>query len=128
VTIEMANMSPVEHNVTIAEGSKVLGATPTFAGRQEDGHADAETRHVHVLLLGSRPPGRRHGRHADGLVKLYVCWGTFPTPRPGGHPCANAYHALKDAGHDPEVIRSYGLRAAAGRCSTRRAGAARCRS
>jgi plastocyanin len=32
VTITMANMSPVEHNVTIAEGTKVLGATPTFAG------------------------------------------------------------------------------------------------
>jgi hypothetical protein len=42
-------------------------------------------------------------------MKLYVCWGTFPTPRPGGHPCANAYHALKDAGHDPEVIKSYGF-------------------
>jgi hypothetical protein len=42
-------------------------------------------------------------------MKLYVCWGTFPTPRPGGHPCANAYHALKDAGHDPQVIRSYGF-------------------
>jgi hypothetical protein len=42
-------------------------------------------------------------------MKLYVCWGTFPTPRPGGHPCANAYHALRDAGHDPEVIRSYGF-------------------
>jgi plastocyanin len=32
VTIDMANMSPVEHNVTIAEGTKVLGATPTFTG------------------------------------------------------------------------------------------------
>jgi len=42
-------------------------------------------------------------------VKLYVCYGTFPTPRPGGHPCANAYHALKDAGHAPEVVRSYGF-------------------
>jgi len=42
-------------------------------------------------------------------VKLYVCWGTFPTPRPGGHPCANAYQALKDAGHDPEVVKAYGL-------------------
>jgi hypothetical protein len=42
-------------------------------------------------------------------MKLYICWGTFPSPRPGGHPCANAYHALKDAGHDPEVIKSYGL-------------------
>jgi glutathione S-transferase-like protein len=44
-------------------------------------------------------------------VKLYVCWGTFPTPRPGGHPCANAYHALKDAGYEPEVVKSYGLAA-----------------
>ena len=41
-------------------------------------------------------------------MKLYVCWGTFPTPRPGGHPCANAYDALRDAGHDPELIRTYG--------------------
>ncbi len=32
VTITMTNMSPLEHNVTIAEGSKVLGATPTFKG------------------------------------------------------------------------------------------------
>jgi len=43
-------------------------------------------------------------------MKLYVCYGTFPAPwRPGGHPCANAYHALRDAGHDPRVVRSYGL-------------------
>lgn len=42
-------------------------------------------------------------------MKLYVCWGTFPSPRPGGHPCGNAYRALRAAGHDPEVIKSYGL-------------------
>ena len=43
-------------------------------------------------------------------MKLYVCYGTFPaTPRPGGHPCGNAHRALKEAGHDPEVVRSYGL-------------------
>ena len=42
-------------------------------------------------------------------MKLYVCWGTFPTPRPGGHPCKNAYDALRKAGHDPEVIKAYGL-------------------
>jgi hypothetical protein len=42
-------------------------------------------------------------------MKLFVCWGTFPTPRPGGHPCGNAYKALKDAGHEPEVVRSYGF-------------------
>jgi hypothetical protein len=41
-------------------------------------------------------------------VKLYVCWGTFQTPRPGGHPCGNAHSALKEAGWDPEVIRTYG--------------------
>lgn len=41
-------------------------------------------------------------------MKLYVCYGTFGSPRPGGHPCGNAYHALKDAGHDPEVVKTYG--------------------
>ena len=42
-------------------------------------------------------------------MKLYICWGTFPSPRPGGHPCANAYHALKDAGHEFEVEKVHGL-------------------
>ena len=42
-------------------------------------------------------------------MKLYVCWGTFPTPRPGGHPCGNAYNALVEAGWEPEVIKTYGL-------------------
>jgi plastocyanin len=32
VTITFANPAALEHNVTIAEGSKVLGATPTFTG------------------------------------------------------------------------------------------------
>jgi Glutathione S-transferase, N-terminal domain len=42
-------------------------------------------------------------------MKLYVCWGTFPAPRPGGHPCRNAYEALRDAGWSPEVEKVYGL-------------------
>jgi len=42
-------------------------------------------------------------------MKLYVCWGTFQTPRPGGHPCHNAHQALIDAGYEPEVIRVHGL-------------------
>jgi hypothetical protein len=42
-------------------------------------------------------------------MKLYVCHGTFKAaPRPGGHPCGNAYQALQDAGHDPEVIKARG--------------------
>ena len=41
-------------------------------------------------------------------MKLYVCWGTFGSPRPGGHPCKNAYEALHEAGWDPEVERTYG--------------------
>jgi hypothetical protein len=48
-------------------------------------------------------------------MKLYVCYGTFTkTPRPGGHPCGNAHRALREAGHDPEVVRSYGLGALPG--------------
>jgi hypothetical protein len=50
-------------------------------------------------------------------MKLYVCWGTFPVPwprrgdswRPAAHPCKRAYDALKDAGHSPHVVKSYGF-------------------
>jgi glutathione S-transferase len=42
-------------------------------------------------------------------MKLYVCYGTFPTPRPGGHPCRNAAQALEEAGHKPEIVKSYGF-------------------
>src|SRR4051812_13500032 len=42
-------------------------------------------------------------------MKLYVCYGLFPSPRPGGHPCKNAHEALVSAGHQPEVVKSYGL-------------------
>ena len=41
-------------------------------------------------------------------MKLYVCYGTFQTPRPNGHPCGNAHDALKAAGHSPQVVRTYG--------------------
>ena len=43
-------------------------------------------------------------------MKLYVCWTTIQTPRPPhGHPCHNAYAALRDSGHDPEVVKVRGL-------------------
>ena len=42
-------------------------------------------------------------------MKLYICWGTFPSPRPGGHPCRNAHRALTEAGHSFEIVKSYGL-------------------
>ena len=38
---------------------------------------------------------------------LYVCWGLFPTPRPG-HPCRKAYDALLAGGHRVRVVRCYG--------------------
>jgi hypothetical protein len=42
-------------------------------------------------------------------MKLYVCWGLFRSPRPGGHPCRNAHDALTDAGWTPDVEKVYGL-------------------
>ena len=58
-------------------------------------------------------------------MKLYVCWGTFATLRPAGHPCRNAHLALKQAGYEPEIVRSYGLALLPGRCSIARADGAR---
>jgi hypothetical protein len=42
-------------------------------------------------------------------MKLYVCWGTMWTPRPGGHPCHNAHQALKKAGYEPDIVKVQGL-------------------
>ncbi len=46
-------------------------------------------------------------------MKLYVCYdflkNVTATPRPGGHPCANALKALREAGHEPEVEAVGGL-------------------
>lgn len=41
-------------------------------------------------------------------MKLYVCYGTFPTPL-HRHPCEAAHSALREAGHEPQVVRSYGF-------------------
>lgn len=42
-------------------------------------------------------------------MRLYVCWDTrVKHPVIGDHPCGIAYHALRDAGHDPEVEKAYG--------------------
>jgi glutathione S-transferase-like protein len=38
-------------------------------------------------------------------MRLYVCYGTFA---PQGHPCGKAHAALVAAGHEPEVVRTYG--------------------
>jgi glutathione S-transferase-like protein len=50
-------------------------------------------------------------------MKLYVCWGTFPVPWPrtsaswrsGAHPCKQAFDALQEAGHSPDVVKVYGF-------------------
>jgi hypothetical protein len=42
-------------------------------------------------------------------MKLYICWGEFKSPRPGGHPCRNAAEALRGAGWKPQVKKVYGL-------------------
>ena len=43
-------------------------------------------------------------------MKLYVCWNTNPRFLAGKHPCGIAYHALRNAGHDPEVVKARGWR------------------
>lgn len=41
-------------------------------------------------------------------MKLYVCWGTFPTVG-HEHACRTAHQALRAAGYEPEVIKVRGL-------------------
>jgi hypothetical protein len=43
-------------------------------------------------------------------MTLYVCYGTWTAGKPvHAHPCGEAHKALAEAGHAPDVIRSYGL-------------------
>jgi len=42
-------------------------------------------------------------------MKLYVCY-TTSTMGSYGHPCGVAAHALRDAGHDPEIGYAMGWR------------------
>jgi plastocyanin len=62
VTITLTNSSPLEHDVTVSEGSKVVGATPVFTGG---------TKSVTLKLKAGTQPGSkhrgraRHGRYAD---------------------------------------------------------------
>lgn len=43
-------------------------------------------------------------------MKLYVCYGTWTAGAPlHKHPCGEAHKALVDAGHRPDVVRTYGL-------------------
>jgi len=42
-------------------------------------------------------------------VKLYVCWGEWRAAGPRKHPCGQAVQALRDAGYDPEVVKTYGF-------------------
>lgn len=37
---------------------------------------------------------------------LYVCWNAKQGPL--GHACGDANRALREAGHNPEVVKSYG--------------------
>ena len=48
-------------------------------------------------------------------MKIYVCYGTWTIGKPvHAHPCGEAHQALSQAGHHPEVVRSYGLGALPG--------------
>jgi hypothetical protein len=47
-------------------------------------------------------------------MKLYVCWTTRDTPGPHRHACTRAHDALREAGHDPQVVRTYSFGAVPG--------------
>jgi len=40
----------------------------------------------------------------DPSVKLHVCYGTFGTAE--RHPCKKAHTALRDAGYEPQIVRT----------------------
>ena len=45
----------------------------------------------------------------SSAMKLYVCYGTSARRARAATPAATPTHALREAGHDPEVVKAYGL-------------------
>lgn len=43
-------------------------------------------------------------------MELYLCFDALKNTGAGGHPCAQAYKALRDAGHDPEIHAVHGMK------------------
>jgi hypothetical protein len=41
-------------------------------------------------------------------MKVYVCWGEWVNG-PRKHPCGLAVEALREAGYEPEVVKTYGF-------------------
>jgi glutathione S-transferase len=42
-------------------------------------------------------------------MRLYICWDTRTShPLIGEHPCGIAYEAMREAGHDPDLVKAYG--------------------
>ena len=74
VTIDFENPSSTPHDVVVedADGNE-LARTDEISESSATATAKLDARHVHVLLLGRRAPGRRHGGDAHG--QLVASWG-----------------------------------------------------
>ena len=68
VTVRLTNDSTVEHNVTIAQGSKTLGGTKTITGSTDTRALELAPRRLRLLLLSRRAPPVGHGGHAHRRV------------------------------------------------------------
>ena len=68
-TIEFTNESSLPHDVKIEEGGKEIGGTDVVTGGNAEATVQLECRRaLHLLLLGTGPPGGGHGGEADGQV------------------------------------------------------------
>ena len=68
VTIEFDNPASIGHDVVVEDqNANEITRTDVITG---NGHRRGRVQggRLHVLLLGRRPPRRRHGGHADGRV------------------------------------------------------------
>ena len=75
VTIEMPNMSGVDHNLALESGAHeatgpgpVIGQDADHRQGLDERESDAQGRHLHVLLRGPRAPSRGHVRADHGQV------------------------------------------------------------
>ena len=67
-TFEFTNQSSTPHDFVLERDGQELAKTDVITQGEDTSQAHARGGRVHLLLLGSRPPPSRNGRHAHGRV------------------------------------------------------------
>ena len=106
VEIKSQNKSSIDHDIAIEGNGVNENGQVVKNGGDVEGHGRPQARHLHVLLLGPRPPRGRHGGQAHRQVAAAAPAPLALAPRRGRASCwPRAEEEAQRADHDHDVER-----------------------